>query len=298
MVIETRPRERRIGGEPIVDVPGHVVLPRPPSDWEKYLYVRRELPLLVTTSLLSVCMITVSQIHFLSLAWGLLLLSPFLVFTMAYFLISLRLNLTSRNFDLRAHRALVADWSPSVYPSVNIFLPICNEPLAVLHNTWTHVERLARSYRGEVSVLVLDDGDSAEAASLADVFGFRYSVRPNRGWFKKAGNLRHGYHSSSNEFLAIFDADFAPREDFLNELLPYMDRDPTLGIVQSPQFFRVDRHQTWMERGAGAVQELFYRVVQVSRDKLNGAICVGSCAVYRRQALDAIGGTALIEHSE
>ena len=53
-----------------------------------------------------------------------------------------------------------------------------------------------------------------------------------------------------------------------------------------------------MERGAGAVQELFYRVVQVFRDRLGGAICVGSCGLYRRAALDSTGGTTLIEHSE
>jgi len=55
---------------------------------------------------------------------------------------------------------------------------------------------------------------------------------------------------------------------------------------------------SWMERGAGAVQELFYRLVQVSRDRHDGAICVGSCAIYRREALSANGGTTLIEHSE
>jgi cellulose synthase (UDP-forming) len=53
-----------------------------------------------------------------------------------------------------------------------------------------------------------------------------------------------------------------------------------------------------MERGAGAVQESFYRVVQVSRDRFDGAICVGSCGLYRRAALDSTGGTTLIEHSE
>lgn len=46
------------------------------------------------------------------------------------------------------------------------------------------------------------------------------------------------------------------------------------------------------------MQELFYRVVQVSRDYHGGAICVGTCAIYRRRALEDIGGTALIEHSE
>jgi cellulose synthase (UDP-forming) len=46
------------------------------------------------------------------------------------------------------------------------------------------------------------------------------------------------------------------------------------------------------------VQELFYRSVQVSRQGSDGAICVGSCAVYRREALESNGGTTLIEHSE
>jgi cellulose synthase (UDP-forming) len=46
------------------------------------------------------------------------------------------------------------------------------------------------------------------------------------------------------------------------------------------------------------VQELFYRMVQVSRDRHKGAICVGSCAIYRRKALESNGGTTLIEHSE
>jgi cellulose synthase (UDP-forming) len=36
----------------------------------------------------------------------------------------------------------------------------------------------------------------------------------------------------------------------------------------------------------------------VSRQNHSAAICVGSCAVYRRAALDQIGGTTLIEHSE
>ncbi len=283
---------------PIARASTHCVLPQPPTDDEKYSYVHRDLPLLVWTSLLSVAMIVVSQLHFISINHWLLVLLPFLLFTIVYFVISMRVYATSRNFDLVAHRTLVDGWSPDHHPSVDILLPICNESLAVLHNTWTYVDRLARRYAGTVHVYVLDDGDDTEAAGMAEEFGFHYEVRPNRGWFKKAGNLRHGYHLSSGEFLVIFDADFAPRDDFLDELLPYMAADPGLGVVQSPQYFHVDKRQTWMERGAGAVQELFYRAVQVSRDQLDGAICVGSCAIYRRAALDTIGGTALIEHSE
>jgi len=123
-------------------------------------------------------------------------------------------------------------------------------------------------------------------------------ARPDRGWMKKAGNLRHGFTRSDGEFILILDADFAPRPDLPLEMLPYLDAEPSLGIVQSPQYFRTRGRMSWMERGAGAVQELFYRLVQVSRDRHQGAICVGSCAIYRREALRENGGTTLIEHSE
>jgi cellulose synthase (UDP-forming) len=135
-------------------------------------------------------------------------------------------------------------------------------------------------------------------AQMARDYGFAYGVRPNKGWMKKAGNLRYGFEHSDGEFVIILDADFAPRADMPLEMLPYMAADPKLGIVQSPQYFRVHKRQSWIERGAGAVQELFYRMAQVSRDRNNGAICVGSCALYRREALASNGGTTLIEHSE
>ncbi len=54
----------------------------------------------------------------------------------------------------------------------------------------------------------------------------------------------------------------------------------------------------WLQSAAGSVQEIFYRWVQPSRDRLNGAICVGTCALYRRTGLEESGGFAQIGHSE
>ncbi len=115
---------------------------------------------------------------------------------------------------------------------------------------------------------------------------------------KKAGNLRYGFGCSSGEFILILDADFAPRADLPAEMLPYFAADARWASSSRRSTSAPAGRMSWMERGAGAVQELFYRLVQVSRDRHDGAICVGSCAIYRRAALEANGGTTLIEHSE
>jgi cellulose synthase (UDP-forming) len=274
-------------------------LPEPPGDDEKIGYADRNLALIIVPSLASFGALLVSQTRFVFVnpifTWIFL---PFLTFTIAYYLISLCVNVGTRGFELEAHRELVASWRPASYPSLDVFLPVCGEPLTVLRNTWVHVWELLQAYPGPGMAYVLDDSADERLRAMAEDFGYGYLVRPNRPWMKKAGNLRHGFANSSGEFILILDADFAPRSDMPAEILPYFSADRALGIVQSPQYFRTRGRMSWMERGAGAVQELFYRLGQVSRDRHGGAICVGSCAIYRRAALAANGGSSLIEHSE
>jgi cellulose synthase/poly-beta-1,6-N-acetylglucosamine synthase-like glycosyltransferase len=95
--------------------------------------------------------------------------------------------------------------------------------------------------------------------------------------FRVPGVLR-GLHPAAGRRLR-------PPADLLEEALPYLDAYPNTAIVQTPQFFRIADGQSWVERGAGAVQELFYRSIQTARARKGGSICVGSCAVYRRTAL-------------
>lgn len=287
---------RRQAGYRSTNIAG--LLPQPPDDREKYSYIKRYLWVLTCCSMVSFGCLALSQFRLAQSTPWLWVYLPFLLFTILYYLVSLSVNAFSRSFDLRAHRRLRWSWRPPVYPTVDVLLPVCGEPLEVLHNTWTHVAKMAQYYPGVVTPYVLDDAGSPAVAAMADDFGFAYSSRPNRGWFKKAGNLLYGFHISSGEYILILDADFAPRPDLLNELLPYLETDRRIGIVQSPQYFRLLDQQNWIERGAGAVQELFYRSVQVSRQRRNGAICVGTCAVYRRAALRQNRGPTLIEHSE
>jgi len=274
-----------------------LVPPLPPGDDEKHSYIERNLGYLTTILVIGATCLSVSQLRFETQSR---LLWPFMLFTgtyIAYQLISLPVNFTGRNFNLAAHQARIQDWRPAVYPTLDIFLPVCGEPIEVLHNTWSAVSDLVAAYAGSAQPYVLDDGASDEARELADSFGFEYIRRPDLPEGKKAGNLRYAFARTGGEYLLILDADFAPRSDFLAETLPYFD-DPRVAIVQTPQYFRENPQQNWIENAAGAVQEVFYRTIQVARDRFDAAICVGTSAVYRRIALEPFGGPTLIPYAE
>jgi cellulose synthase/poly-beta-1,6-N-acetylglucosamine synthase-like glycosyltransferase len=132
---------------------------------------------------------------------------------------------------------------------------------------------------------------------LAWNYDFCYLTRPDRGYLKKAGNLRFGYEQSTGDFITIFDADFVPRPDYLLHLMPYTTEED-VAIVQSPQYFDTHPRMNWVQFAAGATQVLFYRWVQTARDRSDAAICVGTCAIYRRSALEVGGGFPEIDHSE
>ena len=224
--------------------------PHPPDEEEKYSYIQRHLPYLTTVILIGSCCLITSQIRFETQD---LVLSPFLLFTSIYVVyqaISLPVNFAGAGFDLAAHQERIQAWHPPSYPDVDIYLPICGEPIELLRNTWTAVSGLIEDYQGEARAYVLDDGPSAEARSMAGSFGFSYIRRPDWPTGKKAGNLRFAFAQTSAEYLLILDADFAPRRDFLAETLPYLD-DPAIAIVQTPQYFRTGPAQTWIERAAG-----------------------------------------------
>jgi cellulose synthase/poly-beta-1,6-N-acetylglucosamine synthase-like glycosyltransferase len=147
-------------------------------------------------------------------------------------------------------------------------------------------------------VYVLDDSARDEVRELAAEFGFQYIRRPNQGEYKKAGNLRHAFALTSGEFYLVLDADMVPRSDIIKEMVWEFVRDPKLGILQTPHFFRVTKYQPIVERGASLMQEVFYRVNQPAWGLFGASICCGSNAMYRRETFIANGGPALIALSE
>jgi len=212
-----------------------------------------------------------------------------------YLIVSYVIGVFGSPFDFKAHQKRVAE-NANYRPTIDVYLPSCGEDIAILENTYKAVKNLDWD-SDKLKVYVLDDKGLADVAALSAKYGFEYISRPNKGELKKAGNLRYAFPLTKGEFIVIYDADFCPRPDMLKEMMPYFV-DPKMSIVQSPQFFEIVAGQSWVEKGAAYVQELFYRLIQVNRDTWGASICVGTNAVYRRTALEPFGGTAAIGYSE
>ncbi|WP_111765976.1 glycosyltransferase [Nakamurella deserti] len=267
----------------------------PPTDAEKHQYIKgSQHRWFFWAHAVAFLGIAVSLYGFATMRyWTLIFLAPLALYA-AETLLGLRTSTYPRRVTLPDHRFLVETYDPEEFPSVDVYLPTCGESPELLANTLHWISQL--EWQGELTTWVLDDKASPEVRELAESYGVRYLARPGSE-FKKAGNLQYAFERSTGSLILILDADFVPRADLLTEVVPYFS-DHSIGIVQTPQLFSTGKHLSWLTRGAGATQEMFYRFIQPSRDAVRAAICCGTSAVYRRRALDAIGGFPRIAHSE
>lgn len=129
------------------------------------------------------------------------------------------------------------DHSNGQLPLITIQLPLYNEKYVV--------ERLIDNIvlldypKDRFEIHVLDDStdDTLEITKRKveeyKILGFNILChnRKDRSGFK-AGALKEGMTFANGDFIAIFDADFLPKRDFLIQTLPSFD-DPNIGVVQT-----------------------------------------------------------------
>ena len=184
-------------------------------------------------------------------------------------------------------------WVPAHRPAllsatVDVLITTANEPMEIIEPTVAAAMRV----RGIRDVLILDDGARSEVARLARRHGARWIPRTSNE-HAKAGNLNNGLLHTDAEFVLELDVDHVPRPEFLERTMGYFD-DPDLAVVQTPQtyyntesfLFRRTRRGLWSEQG------MFYDTIQPAKNHFNSAFFVGTSAVLRRRALNAIGGYA------
>jgi cellulose synthase (UDP-forming) len=178
-------------------------------------------------------------------------------------------------------------------PLVDVFICTYNEGQAILETTI--VAALGIDYEN-FRVWILDDGRRPWLEALCGRKGCRYLARPDNA-HSKAGNVNHAlmhvaHLPDSPEFIAVFDADFAPMESFLRRTLGLF-RDPRVALVQTPQYFSnpdpIQANLSVTEVFPDE-QRYFFDVIMPSRDAWGIAFCCGTSSVSRLSALEKIGG--------
>jgi cellulose synthase (UDP-forming) len=281
---------------PVAERPQEIYLPQPPNEREKYGYFGKQPRWVFAWLLIASAGVLYGYIHVAERAW---LVAPvmwlLLMVMVPPVVVNFWLRIGRPRLTLTEHQATVANYREQG-ETVDVFLPSCGEPLAVLDNTFQYVSNM--DWSGLKTVYVLDDSAREKVRDLADEYNFRYIVRPDPGHMKKAGNLAHALGISGGDFIAVIDADFAVRREFLYETMPYFS-DPKVGIVQTAQYFDVsNRSFSYIQRYAGTLQEIFFRFIQPARDRYKAAICAGTNLVYRRSAVVAAGGFAWVPIGE
>lgn len=181
------------------------------------------------------------------------------------------------------------------WPSVVVQLPIYNESHVVelLIDAVIHLD-----YPPEhLTIQVLDDSTDetvVKAAKMVEAFRrmgipIEHINRGSRNGFK-AGALRYGLSLTQAEFVAIFDADFAPHPDFLKRVIPYFADNPSLGMIQT-RWSHLNDQASLLTYGQAIALDNHFVVEQAARQR-SGLLMnfSGTAGVWRRACIEDSGG--------
>ncbi|MDO7880890.1 glycosyltransferase family 2 protein [Salinibacterium soli] len=179
----------------------------------------------------------------------------------------------------------------SSIPSVDVYIATYSESVTVLEPTLAGA--MGMRYPGTVTVYLCDDGSRPAVKELAERYGAVHLQREDHS-HAKAGNLNNAMAHSTGELIVTLDADMIPTADFLEKTVGYF-ADRKVGFVQAPQaFHNEDAFQYNLFAGdmLPNEQDYFMRTLQPGKEPFNAVMYVGSNTVFRRAALDSIGGFA------
>ena len=144
-----------------------------------------------------------------------------------YALAQLNLLVNYLKYRNKTDDAVKFDFSnPNEIPFVTIQLPVFNE-LYVMKRLLKNIAKLEYP-KGKLEIQVLDDSTDESVDVTAKHIkklqergiNIQHIRRTNRKGFK-AGALKEGLKIAKGEYIAIFDADFLPKKDWLLQTVPY-----------------------------------------------------------------------------
>lgn len=187
----------------------------------------------------------------------------------------------ARSVPMYVHRKVI---------KVDVYIPVYGEPVDEIRATAI----AARNIYGKHRTFILDDGDSDAVREMAEMVGVEYIRRPIHD-NAKAGNINFALSVTNGDFYLILDADFVADPTILYETIPFFEND-NLAFVQTPQFY--DNQNNFVSTAANFMQNVFYSLIQSGKNRFNAAFCVGTNVVFRRTAVEAVGGMDIKSKSE
>jgi cellulose synthase/poly-beta-1,6-N-acetylglucosamine synthase-like glycosyltransferase len=179
-------------------------------------------------------------------------------------------------------------------PRVTVQLPMFNERFVV--------ERLVDAVcrlkypTDKLDIQVLDDSTD-ETVTVARDLVERYAAlghpityhhRTNREGFK-AGALAEGLKTAKGEFVAIFDADFVPPEDFLLRTIHHFT-NPRIGMVQT-RWTHINRNYSFLTEVEAILLDGHFVLEHSGRARAGLFFNFnGTAGMWRRCAIDEAGG--------
>ena len=179
-------------------------------------------------------------------------------------------------------------------PRVTIQLPVFNEQF-VIERLLNAVCRLQYPL-AKLEIQVLDDSTDETRAVARDLVEYHaargvpvsYYHRAQRQGFK-AGALAAGMEKATGEFIAIFDADFVPPEDFLLRTIHYFS-DIAVGMVQA-RWTHINRNYSFLTEVEAILLDGHFVLEHAGRARSNVFFNFnGTAGVWRRKAIEEAGG--------
>ncbi len=174
-------------------------------------------------------------------------------------------------------------------PFVTIQLPVYNE-LYVMERLLDNIA-LMDYPMGKLEIQVLDDStdesfeETAQHIKRLQKTGLdiKHLTRAKREGFK-AGALKEGLKSAKGEYIAIFDADFLPKKDWLRNTIPYF-KDSEIGVVQT-RWGHLNRDYSILTRVQAFALDAHFTLEQVGRNSKGHFINFnGTAGAWRKQCI-------------
>ena len=183
---------------------------------------------------------------------------------------------------------------PAQWPAVTVQLPIYNERYVV--NRLIDAVAALDYPRDQLQIQVLDDSDDETQQLIAAQVTFYRNQglnitqvrRPTRTGYK-AGALQYGLEQASGEYIAIFDADFLPEPDYLQQTLPAFSH-PRVGVVQT-RWGHLNQEYSLLTKLQAFALDAHFTVEQSGRNYGHYFINFnGTAGVWRKSCITDAGG--------